>query len=379
MNDLLSTLISIRDIHPDLSEINGWAATKHVMTPSSNCLSNRPAVPTQPKEPRNRSHFRARTIHRVRKPSHSNPPEKQLGRTSVMNPVKSPRTRFRASILAVAAVAVCLVVTGCGSDKADIATASETTAALETAAPPETAAAPDTAAAETEASTAVAAPAETGSVFVGAIPEIIHGVVGVHLSEPDSNGKRVARVYVCDGKPTDDGGFALWFKGDIAEAGETTLTAAGRTETVTFAVGDSVSGTVKFDEGTVHKFDAPPAVKGSGIYDITIGAGNSYDGRSTVGDVLSVSFTGDPLTASGSLTLRDGTAVPIEGTKISDRVQWFGRSYERDRPISESFVPGKFVAVIWAKHGGHLVMSGRDGDVRTGLPGRNIIGVCSFL
>ncbi len=296
-----------------------------------------------------------------------------------MNSVKFPRTRFRASILVVAAVAVCLVVTGCGSDKAEIAAASETAAAPETAAPLETAAAPDTAAAGTEASTAVATPAETGSVFVGAIPEIIHGVVGVHLSEPDSNGKRFARVYVCDGKPTVDGGFALWFKGDITEAGETTLTAAGRTETVTLAVGDSVSGTVKFDDGTVHKFDAPPAVGGSGIYDITIGAGNSYDGRSTVGDVLSVSFAGDPLTASGRLTLRDGTAVPIEGTKIPDRVQWFGRSYERDRPISESFVPGKFVAVIWANHGGHLVMSGRETSMSAELPGRNVIDVCNYI
>ncbi len=264
-----------------------------------------------------------------------------------------------------------LALTGCGSDDTNQPAATEASQTV--------AAAPDTAAAEPEASPAVAAPAETGSVFVGAIPEIIHGVVGVHLSEPDSNGKRVARVYVCDGKPTDAGGFALWFKGDIAEAGETTLTAAGRTETVTFAVGDSVSGTVKFDDGAVQKFDAPPAVKGSGIYDITIGAGNSYDGRSTVGDVLSVSFAGDPLTASGRLTLRDGTAVPIEGTKIPDLVKWFGRSYKRARPISESFVPGKFVAVIWANHGGHLVMSGRDGDVRKGLPGRNVIDVCNYI
>lgn len=89
-------------------------------------------------------------------------------------------------------------------------------------------------------------------------------MVGFHLSEPDA----------------DADGLALWFKGEIAQ-GDTTLTAAGRTETLTFSVGDIVKGTATFDDGAVHTFDAAPAVKGSGNYDVTFGEDGSYDGRLT--------------------------------------------------------------------------------------------------
>jgi hypothetical protein len=278
-----------------------------------------------------------------------------------MNSTRSFQTRLRSSILAIVAVSVVgLALAACGSDSNTAAP--QTAAAPETAAP-ESAGSTETAAApETASVAAPAAAVETGSVFVGTLPDFDHGLVGVHLSEPDANGKRTARVYVCDGKATDDGGFALWFKGEVVEGGETALTAAGRTEKLTLTVGDTVTGTVSFDDGVAHTFDAPPSVNGAGIYNVTVGADGSYVGRSTLGDVLDAKLEGDPQTVSGTVTPRDAKSIPLH-----------------HMPALNNIVPGTFVAVgWWNEETQHLAMSGRSGDVRGGAPGLNVIGLCGW-
>ena len=277
-----------------------------------------------------------------------------------MNPTQSTRTTgrtlVRSSAIAIMAFAG-LTLTACGSDNK---TAASDTAPAETVA---AAVAPaETSPTETAAPAAssVAAPAETGSVFVGKLGDIDHGVVGFHISEPDADGVRSVRVYACDGKQTTDGGFALWFKGKVEADGETTLTAAGRTETLTFTAGATLTGTLTLENGTKQAFDATPAEHGSGIYDVTVGDDYSYVGRSTSGIVFDGKIDKAAQTLSGTATLTDGTTLNFSGS----------------RPHSE-IVPGTFVAVMWwDATRKHLVTSGRSGNVRGGAPGLNIINWC---
>lgn len=173
-----------------------------------------------------------------------------------------------------------------------------------------------TAGGTTPTTTTVAA--EAGSVFVGEIAEIEDGLAGFHLSEPDADGARTVRAYLCDGLATEDGGIALWFTGAVAAGGATTLTDASGTATLTMTVADTISGSLELEDGRTVTFDAPSAENGSGIYDVTIGADGSYDGRSTRGDVLDATFTdGEPQNLSGSVALVDGSSVP--STRTSSR------------------------------------------------------------
>ena len=257
-----------------------------------------------------------------------------------------------------------LTLTGCGNDNKTAAPDS-TPAETVAAAPAETVAAAPAETSPTEtvapAATTATAPAETGSVFVGKLGDVHLSLVGIHISEPESDGARSVRVYACDGKQTADGGFALWFKGKVAADGETTLTAAGRTETLTFTAGEAVVGNLTLEGGRKLSFKAQPAAHGSGIYDATIGEDLTYTARSTSGIVFNGNLDNAARTVSGRATLPDGTSYDFAGL-----------------PVHSETVPGKFVAVsIWDEALQKLVTSGRSGDVRGGSPGLNVIGWCS--
>ncbi|MGQ0575455.1 MAG: hypothetical protein ACT4RN_14785 [Pseudonocardia sp.] len=198
---------------------------------------------------------------------------------------------------------------------------------------------------------------ETGAVFTGPLPGIDRGLVGIHISDADDSGARLVRAYVCDGQPTDAGGLALWFTGELAD-GETTLTSPGGEATLTFAAGETVTGTATLGDGRSVEFAAPPATNGSGIYDVTVGADDSYVGRSTLGDVLDGTLSGDPQILRGTVTLVASDTVTLAG-----------------QPANNPILPGTFVAVAaYDERTGVLAMSGRSGDVRRGSPGLNIIG-----
>jgi hypothetical protein len=211
---------------------------------------------------------------------------------------------------------------------------------------------------------------ESGTVYVAKLVGIDGlSLIGIHVSDADSSGKQTIRAYVCDGLPTDEGGFALWFKGDVAP-GELSLTAPNSTDRLTLTLGDTVDGSVTFADGRIATFQAPVVTDGSGIYNVTVGADGSYTGRSTMGDVLTATITNDSAVFDGSRDIVEGTFTPK------------GKSPVAFRSISlrdESLAVDSFVAVVMLNPNGGtpvvLDMAGRSGDVRGGFPGGNIIGL----
>lgn len=211
---------------------------------------------------------------------------------------------------------------------------------------------------------------ESGTVYVAKLVGIDGlSLIGIHVSDADSSGKQLIRAYVCDGLPTDAGGFALWFKGE-AVTGELSLTAPKSTDTLTLTLGDTVNGSVTFADGRTATFQAPVATDGAGIYEVTIGADNSYNGRSSVGDVLTATIINDPSAPAGSRVVVEGTFTPKGKSPVTFRsVSLY------DNPLAVD----SFVAVVMLNPNGGvpviLDIAGRSGDVRGGSPGLNIIGM----
>ena len=211
--------------------------------------------------------------------------------------------------------------------------------------------------------------AESGTVYVGDLLGV-PGLVGIHINEPDANGKRLIRAYVCDGLPGDQGGFALWFKGEATSA-EFSLTAPKTADRLTLTLGDVAAGSVTFADGRKATFKAPVATDGSGIYDVKVGSDGSYTGRSSAGDVLTGTISLPAATrryvVSGTLTQKGQVAVSFFSMKNSDG------AFAVDSFVAVATLTGPADAPARVR----VEMAGRSGNVRGGSSGLNIIGTCA--
>lgn len=196
------------------------------------------------------------------------------------------------------------------------------------------------------------------TAFVGQLRDV-KGLVGFHIDEFGSAQSKV-RIYVCDGLPTDQGGFALWFTGTVGD-GSAGLSSVGSTNKITYQVaGSVVTGSISFADGRTSAFIAPVEFNGSGIYDVTVGSDGSYDGTSMRGDVLDAVMS-EGVDGFFKIT---GILKPLGGATIN---------VSETKTTKGPFATDAFTAVALVKNS-RVAMAGRSGDIRKGLPGLNIIG-----
>ena len=182
------------------------------------------------------------------------------------------------------------------------------------------------------------------------------GLVAFHIDGPGAAVSRV-RAYACDGLPSANGGYALWFVGTVAD-GVAGLTAVASTAKLTYVLaGGSVAGVVTLANGGTSAFTAATKTDGSGIYDVVVASDNSIKGSSTRGDVLDMTQT---LPANNHAKIA-GTITPVGGARVN--LIGYGASLGL-------FPPDAFTAVALV-NGAVVIMSGRSGIVRSGQPGTN--------
>ena len=215
----------------------------------------------------------------------------------------------------------------------------------------------------------------------------VHGAreltaIAVDADRPDGNGRRNVRVYVCDGRGP-PAGKAVWFSGTVDTKAVNrlgsgpTLTSAGGRERLSIDHFDDrvLRGSFTDAAGRRNQFTATPSTGGAGIYQVSLSEDLRYTGTSTEGDKLSARASRDGRVA-GDITTAAGETIRfrIHALSLAAPADLAGsglsEEYRRDRP--RSLQPGEYVAVI-APGGSHWL--GRNGDVRGGTAGNNIIGL----
>jgi hypothetical protein len=172
-------------------------------------------------------------------------------------------------------------------------------------------------------------------------------------------GGRQLRAYVSDAEPEPEGDIE-WFTSQIT--GTTfDVTSAGGNARIDGTIGaEGITGRLTLPNQPARPYFAAPAGEGAGIYDVTVANDRSHVGTSEQGGRL-------------ELTYRDGMVmgkvIPVTGPAVdllgADLTHAF-------RLGVEGSLPGTYVAFA-APRGRFLI--GRNGDVRGGHPGLNIIGL----
>lgn len=207
------------------------------------------------------------------------------------------------------------------------------------------------------------------------------GAVAVDLAEPDAQGNRILRAYVCDGLGPPEG-MAIWFRGDLGSetfpgGADLNLTSAGGKETLRItAMNDTaVHGAYTDSSGATAHFVSYPTFDGAGIYQVTLDESLRYTGTSTQGATLDAQASPDG-TTTGSITLAGGKRLEftVHALTLADpaKLAQHGLSDTYKKYAADNQVPGQYVAVV-APGGSHWF--GRSGSVQTGSPGRSIISL----
>jgi hypothetical protein len=173
------------------------------------------------------------------------------------------------------------------------------------------------------------------------------------------NNQRQLRAYVSDAEPEPEGDIE-WFTSPIT--GNTfTVTSASRNARIEGTVGaDGVSGMITLPNQPPRRYFAGPAGEGAGIYDVTVGPDRKHTGTSIEGGRLDLTYQDGMV--MGQVTDPGGAKVDLLGADLTHAYQYG----------VEGSMPGTYVAFA-APRGRFLI--GRNGDVRAGSPGVNIIGL----
>jgi hypothetical protein len=179
------------------------------------------------------------------------------------------------------------------------------------------------------------------------------------ISVRDEGGVRRLRGYLSDAEP-EPGGDIQWF----------TALITGNIFTITSAMGDArIDGTVSADGITgnitlpgqpARPYYAAPAGDGAGIYDVTVRDDRSHVGTSDDGGRLELTYR-DGL-VMGKVMPATGPAIDLLGADLAEAYKYG----------IQASVPGTYVAFA-APRARFLI--GRNGDVRGGSAGLNIIGL----
>ncbi len=182
--------------------------------------------------------------------------------------------------------------------------------------------------------------------------------LAMSLDTPGADDARRVRVYLSDGEPNGD---IEWFPGSVS-GGRLDLTSASKNARLTGAIDDTAArGTVTLADGSSHPFFAVPAGDGAGIYDVEVMGDGRYVGTSETGGRFVLRKDGDAV--NGTITTGDGREVGLAAYDLTRVFDDYG---------VEGSVPDKYLA--FASPGGRYLI-GRNGDVRGGTAGTNIIGL----
>jgi hypothetical protein len=172
-------------------------------------------------------------------------------------------------------------------------------------------------------------------------------------------GDRRLRAYTSDAEP-EPAGDIEWFTGQITGDTFNLTSASGGARLEGTIAADGITGMITLPEGGPRRFFAGPAGEGAGIYDVTVRDDRTHTGTSEEGGKLELTYREG--TVMGKVTAPTGEAIDLLGADVVHAFR-FG---------VEGSLPGTYVAFA-APRGRFLI--GRNGDVRGGRPGANIIGL----
>ncbi len=175
----------------------------------------------------------------------------------------------------------------------------------------------------------------------------------------DAAGARILRSYVSDSEPEPDGDIQ-WFVGPVPGAEFDLTSKTGDAKVSGVIAEDGISGEIMLPDGTARPYFAAPSGQGSGIYTVTVEDDRRHTGTSEQGGKVDLRY--EKGTVMGTITSPDGQEFPMLGADLATAY-----GYE-----DEYSKPGTYTAFV-APRGRYIF--GRDGDVRAGRFGVNIIGL----
>jgi len=173
------------------------------------------------------------------------------------------------------------------------------------------------------------------------------------------DGRRTLRAYVSDAEPEPEGDIE-WFSSPITGNTFSLASASGNARIEGTVAEDGVSGMLTLPNQPARRYYAGPAGEGAGIYDVTVNQDRSHIGTSFEGAKLELSYKDGMV--MGKVTDPTGASVDLLGADLT-------HAYKLG---VEGSLPGTYVAFA-APRGRFLI--GRNGNVRGGSAGLNIIGL----
>jgi hypothetical protein len=197
----------------------------------------------------------------------------------------------------------------------------------------------------------------TPGIYYGRVSQAIHQLAA-SVDPADPSGNRRIRIYFSDGLPEGD---IEWFVGSVGSSGRFSFSSASGRATISGDLSnDWVKGSITTARGRPLSFFAVPAGEGAGIYDIEVTPDKRYTGTSEKGERLDLKQDGHVIT--GAITTPSGQKVDVLAYDLTDVFQY----------SLKGSAPDRYVA--FASPGGRYFI-GRNGDVRGGTAGNNIIGL----
>ncbi len=176
---------------------------------------------------------------------------------------------------------------------------------------------------------------------------------------PNPDGSRLVRVYLSDSEPEPAGDIQWWAEPVTGDTFSLTSKSGDATIAGTIA-DDGISGDVTLTDGVPRRFFAAPSGQGAGIYTVDVASDRRHTGTSAQGAKLDLVYRDG--TVMGTLTSPDGEEFPMLGADLAGAYRY----------TDEYSKPGTYTAFV-APRGRYVY--GRDGDVRGGRFGLNIIGL----
>ncbi|MGH9276647.1 MAG: hypothetical protein ACRD12_00840, partial [Acidimicrobiales bacterium] len=173
------------------------------------------------------------------------------------------------------------------------------------------------------------------------------------------DGRRQLRAYVSDAEPEPEGDIE-WFTSPFTGNTFSISSVGGGSKIEGTVAADGISGTLTLAGQPGRRYFAAPAGDGAGIYDVTVRDDRSHMGTSEEGGKLELSYREGMV--MGVVTAPNGQQIDLLGADLTESYQYG----------IEGSLPGTYVAFA-APSGRFLI--GRNGDVRGGHPGLNIIGL----
>ncbi len=196
-------------------------------------------------------------------------------------------------------------------------------------------------------------------------PGVFHGRVAMSTDrlnfelQPNPDGTRLVRVYLSDSEPEPAGDIEWWaepFPGNDfsmqSKMGDATI--AGT------IADDGISGEVTLSDGVARRYFAAPSGQGAGIYTVEVAPDKHHTGTSEQGAKLDLVYRDG--TVMGTLTSPTGEEFPMLGADLAGAYRY----------TDEYSKPGTYTAFV-APRGRYVY--GRNGNVRGGQSGLNIIGL----